>query len=42
MQKVNNDLSYLIQFLDAHYNDLWLFPLLKKMFNDMKMAAIHL
>ena len=30
MQKVNNDLMYLIQFLDARYNDLWLFPLLKK------------
>ena len=30
MQKINNDLRYLIQFLDARYNDLWLFPLPKK------------
>ena len=30
MQKINNDLMYLIQFLDARYDDLWLFPLLKK------------
>ena len=43
MQKINNDLRYLIQFLDARYNNLWLFPLPKKtlsnQFNDMKMAA---
>ena len=42
MQKINNDLGYLIQFLDARYNDFWLFPLPKKtsnQFNDMKMAA---
>ena len=45
MQKINNDLRYLIQFLDVRFNDLWLFPLLKKtlsnQFNDtcMKMAA---
>ena len=26
MQKINNDLRYLIQFLDARYNSLWLFP----------------
>ena len=43
MQKINNDLRYLIQFLDARYNDLCLFPLPKKtlsiQFNDMKMAA---
>ena len=43
MQNVNNDLRYLIQFLDARYTDLWLFPLPKKtlcnQFNDMKMAA---
>ena len=42
MQKINNDLSYLIQFLDARY-DLWLYILPKKtlsnQFNDMKMAA---
>ena len=29
MQKMNNDLIYLIQFLDARYNNLWLFPLPK-------------
>ena len=43
MQKINNDLMYLIQFLDARYNDLWLFPesnkTLSNQFNDMKMAA---
>ena len=43
MQKINNDLRYLIQFLDARYNDLWLFPFPKKtlcnQFNDMNMAA---
>ena len=43
MQKINNDLRYLIQFLDAGYNNLWLFPLstktLSNQFNDMKMAA---
>ena len=43
MQKSNNDLRYLIQVLDAHYNDLWLpfFPkkTLSYQFNDMKMAA---
>ena len=27
MQKINTDLSYLIQFLDVRYNDLWLLPL---------------
>ena len=43
MRKFNNDLRYLIQFLDARYNDLWLFLLPKKtlcnQLNDMKMAA---
>ena len=43
MQKINNDIRYLIQFLDARYNDVCLFPLPKKtlsnQFNDMKMAA---
>ena len=43
MQNVNNDLRYLIQFLDARYNDLWLFPLPKKtlsnQFDNTKMAA---
>ena len=43
MQKINKDTMYLIRFLEAHYNDVWLFPLLKKMlfnqFNDIKMAA---
>ena len=43
MQKINNDLRYLIQFLDARYNDLWLFPLPKKalsdQFNNTIMAA---
>ena len=43
MQKIINDLRYLIQFLDARYNDLWIFPLPKKTlsnkFNNMKMAA---
>ena len=43
MQKINNDLRYLIQFLDARYDDLWLFPLPKKtlsnQFNNTKMAA---
>ena len=43
MQKIINDLRYLIQFLDACYNDVWLFPLPKKtlsyQFNNMKMAA---
>ena len=43
MQKINNDLRYLIQFLDARYNDFVLFPLPKKrfsnQFNDIKMAA---
>ena len=24
MQKINNDLRYRIQFLDARYNNLWL------------------
>ena len=44
MQKINNDLMYLIQFVDPRFNDLWLFPLLKKIlfnqFNDMKMSAV--
>ena len=43
MQKINNDLRYLIHFLDARYNDLWLFPFPKKtlsyQFNETKMAA---
>ena len=43
MQKINNDLRYLIQFLDARLNDLWLFSLPKKklsnQFNNTKMAA---
>ena len=43
MQKINNDRRYLIQFLDARYNNLWLFPLPKQTLsnqcNDMKMAA---
>ena len=43
MQKINNDLRYLIQFLDARNNDLWLFPLPKKtlsnQLNNTKMAA---
>ena len=43
MQKINNDFRYLIQFLDARYNDLWLFPQPKKtlsnQFNNSKMAA---
>ena len=43
MQKINNDLRYLIQVLSARYNDLWLFPLpmktLSYQFNGMKMAA---
>ena len=43
MQKINNDLWYLIQFLDARYNDLWLFSLPKKtlsnQFNNTKMAV---
>ena len=42
MQKINNDLRYLIQFLDARYNDLWLFfspKTLSNEFNYMKMAA---
>ena len=43
MHKINNDLRYLIQFLVARYNNLWLFPLpkltLSNQFNDMKMAA---
>ena len=43
MQKINNDLRYVIQFLDAHLNDLWLFPFAKKTLsnrlNDTKMAA---
>ena len=30
MQKINNNLRYLIQLLDARYNDLWLFPLPKE------------
>ena len=44
MQKIKNDLRYLIQFLDAGFNDLWLFPLPKKTLSnqlndiDMKMA----
>ena len=29
MHKINNDRRYLIQFLDARYNNLWLFPLPK-------------
>ena len=41
--KINNDLRYLIQFLDARYNDLLLFPLPKKtlsnQLNNKKMAA---
>ena len=41
--KINNDLRYIIQFLDARYNDFKLFPLPKKtlsnQLNDMKMAA---
>ena len=40
MHKINNDLMYLIQFLDARYDDLWLFPLPKKtlsyQFNNTK------
>ena len=43
MQKIKNDLRYLIQFLDARYNDLQLFPLptktLSNQFIDMKMAV---
>ena len=43
MQKINEDLRYLIQFLDARYYNLWLFPLPKKtlfnQFNDMEIAA---
>ena len=43
MQKINNDLMYLIQFLDTRYNDVWIFPLPKKTFsnqlNDTKMAV---
>ena len=43
MKKINNELRYLIQFLDARYNDLWLFPLSKKtlsnQFDNTKMAA---
>ena len=43
MQKINNDLRYLIQFLEARYNDLWLIPLPKKtlfnQFNNTKMAV---
>ena len=43
MQKINNDPRYLIQFLDARYDNLWLFPLpkqtLSNQFSDMKMAA---
>ena len=43
MQKLNNDLRYLIQFLDARYNELWLFSLpnktLPNQFNAIKMAA---
>ena len=43
MQKINNNFRYLIQFLDARYDDLWLFPLPKKtlsnQFNNTKMAA---
>ena len=43
MQKINKDLRYLIQFLDARYNDFWLFLLPKKtlfnQFDDMEMAA---
>ena len=43
MQKFNNDLRYLIQFLDARYNDLWLYLLQKKtlfnQFNDMEITA---
>ena len=40
MQKINKYLRYLIQFLDARYNNLWLFPLpkytLSYQFNDTK------
>ena len=40
MQKINNDLMYLIQFLDARYNHLWLFrepnKTLSNQFNDTK------
>ena len=43
MQKINNDLRYLIQVLDARYNDLWLLSLPKKklssQFNNTQMAA---
>ena len=43
MQKINNYHTYFIQFLDARYNDLWLFSVPKKtlssQLNDMKMAA---
>ena len=43
MQKVNNDLRYLIQFLDARYNVLWLLSLLKKtlsnQFSNTEMNA---
>ena len=43
MQKINNDIRYLIQFLDARYNDLWLFSLptitLSNQFNNMKKTV---
>ena len=43
MQKINNDLRYLIQVLDARYYDSWQLYLpkttLSNQFNDMKMAA---
>ena len=43
MQKINNDLRYLIQFLYASYYYFWLFPYPKKTLsiplNDMKIAA---
>ena len=35
----NNDLRYFIHFLDARYNDLWLFSLLKKTLSNQLMAA---
>ena len=42
-KKINNDLRYLIQFLEARYHDLWLVTFPKKtlsyQLNDMEMAA---
>ena len=43
IQNINNDLRFLIQFLDERYNDFWLLPVPKTTLynqcNDMKMAA---